>query len=62
MKKKLYALYKGEKCLDIGTISELAEKYKVRKETLYFYQSPTHLKRMKKSKKGNYKVLVKIED
>lgn len=38
MKTAEYALYKGEKLLDIGTLDELQEKYKVKRRTLYFYQ------------------------
>lgn len=56
--KTEYALYKGEVLLDIGTIQELSDKYKVKRETLYFYQSPAHKKR---EKKGNARVLVKLD-
>lgn len=56
--KKEYALYKGEVLLDIGTLDELQEKYKVKRETLYFYQSPAHKRR---KKKGNLRVLVKLD-
>ena len=48
MKKTEYALYKGENLLDIGTLDELQKKYKVKRETLYFYQSPAHRKRERK--------------
>ena len=52
MKKiKEYALYKGEDCLAIGTIKEIAEKMKVKYETIYFYTMPVYKKRCKKSKK-----------
>lgn len=56
---KVYALYKGEECLGIGTLKELAEQLKVKYETMYFYTTPTYKKRCKKSK--NRRELVRIE-
>lgn len=50
--KSEYALYKGDVLLDIGTLDELQEKYKVKRETLYFYQTPAHKRR---EKKGQFK-------
>lgn len=35
---KEYALYKGDKLLDIGTLKELSDKFKVKTRTLLFYQ------------------------
>ena len=48
--KKEYALYKGEECLAIGTIKEIAEKMNVKYKTIYFYTMPVYKKRCKKSK------------
>lgn len=48
---KEYALYKGEECLAIGTIREIAEKMKVKVRTITFYKTPTYKKRCKNSKK-----------
>ena len=62
MKKiKEYALYKGDELLAIGTIKEIAKNQGVKERTILFYKMPTYLKRRKKSKKGNYKVLVKLD-
>lgn len=47
--KKEYALYKGEECLAIGTIKEIAERMNVKERTIYFYTMPTYKKRCKKS-------------
>ena len=33
---KEYALYKGEECLAIGTIKEIAKKMNVKERTIYF--------------------------
>ena len=46
---KEYALYKGEQCLAIGTIKEIAEKMQVKYRTIYFYTMPTYKRRCKKS-------------
>lgn len=51
LKIKEYALYKGEECLAIGTIKEIAEKMKVGYKTIYFYTMPTYKRRCKNSKK-----------
>lgn len=45
MRVKEYALYKGEELLGMGTIRELAEKFNVKTTTLYYYRTPTYLKR-----------------
>lgn len=47
---KEYALYKGEECLAIGTIQEIAEQMNVKYRTIYFYTMPTYKKRCGKSK------------
>ena len=59
MKKvKEYALYKGEDCLAIGTIKEIAEKMNVKYRTILFYTMPTYKRRCKKSK--NRREMVRI--
>ena len=45
MKSKVYALYKGEELLEIGTKKELAEKFGVRIETIGYYSTPAYCKR-----------------
>jgi hypothetical protein len=54
---KEYALYKGEKCLAIGTIKEIAIQMKVKAKTISFYKTPTYKKRCK----GSFKRLTLIE-
>lgn len=53
-----FALYKGEDLIEIGTIEELAELLNVKKETIKFYGYKSYMKR---AKKGNRKVLVKLD-
>lgn len=57
-KMKEYALYKGDKFIDIGTKEYLAKLLNVRKETIEFYASPTKLKR----NRDNGYVVVRIDD
>jgi hypothetical protein len=56
--EKIFALYKGDKFIDIGTKEYLANLLNVRKETIEFYASPTQLKR----NKDNCYVVVRIDD
>lgn len=55
---KVYALYKKETCLAIGTIPEIADKLGLKKNTIKFYGSPTYKRRGKE----NRKILIKLED
>ena len=47
--KKQYALYKGESCLCIGTIVQIARIRGVKKQTIKYYRMPTYQKRISKS-------------
>ena len=60
--KKNYALYKGDNFLGIGDIEKLSKDFNIKKKTLLFYKAPSYLKRTKKSRKGNYRVLVSIDE
>lgn len=55
---KEYAMYKGEDCLAIGNIYELAKALKITVQTVKFYRTPTYKKRVKKSK--NRRELIEI--
>lgn len=56
---KIYAMYKGDECLAIGTLIQLSKALNIKIETLYFYMSPTYKKRVKKGK--NRRELVRVE-
>ena len=56
--KKVDAIYKGDKFIDLGTMDELANKLNVKKRTIQFYAAPTYAKR---NHKNNY-VVIKVED
>jgi hypothetical protein len=53
--KSIYALYKGEEIIDVGTIEEISERQGIKKNTLYQYSS--------KHKKGTAgkTIVVKVE-
>lgn len=57
-KNKQYAVYKGEECIAIGNIYQLANKLNVKIETIRFYLTPTYKNRCKKSK--NRKEIVEV--
>ena len=57
-KIKEYALYKGDRFIDIGTKEYLANLLNVKKETIEFYASPTQLKRHK----DNCYAVVRIDE
>lgn len=42
---KIYAIYKGDTFLDIGTLKELAKKFNVKEKTIYFYSTEVYKKR-----------------
>lgn len=41
----IYALYKGEELLVIGTVKEIAQKMNVKVGTVFYYRTPTYKKR-----------------
>lgn len=59
---KEYALYKGEECLAIGTLAEIAKEMKVKIRTIRFYLTPTYQKRGLGNKSNNRRVLIKLEE
>lgn len=58
MKKKIYALYKGDKFIDIGTKEYLAQLLGVTQKTIEFYAKPVQIRR----NGGNGYVVVRIEE
>lgn len=47
---KMYALYKGDDLLGIGTLAEIAAERGVKVDTIYFYKSPSYRKRTSEDK------------
>ncbi len=58
---KEYALYKGDELLIIGTIAEIASRFKVKPATIKFYGSPAYQRRTGKKEYGR-RALVRLDD
>ena len=56
---KVYAMYKGDECLAIGTLIQLSRDLNIKYQTLKFYLTPTYKKRSSKGK--NRRELVRVE-
>lgn len=54
----MYALYKGEELIAMGTMLQITFKTGVKLRTIQFYKTPTYKKRCKNSK--NRRELIKI--
>jgi hypothetical protein len=61
-KENCYALYKGDKFIDLGTIKELSERLGITTATLWFYTSKAYEKRSEQKNSDNLKILIKIEE
>ena len=58
--QKEYALYKGDRFIDLGTRKYLSELLNVTEQTIYFYATPTYKKRG--GENNNRYVVIEIED
>lgn len=56
--RTIYAIYKGDTFIDVGTKKELVEKYNIRSETFNFYCTKTYHKRIKD--KENRYIIFKV--
>lgn len=45
MGKKLYALYRGDEFVDVGTAEEIAERQEIRPESVKWMSTPSYHKR-----------------
>lgn len=57
-RKRIYALYKGDAFIDMGTKEHLAKLLNVETDTIIYYSSPSYLKKGK----GNAYIVIKVED
>jgi hypothetical protein len=60
-KENIYAIYKGDEFIFMGTKKECAEHLGVKPEAIKFYSTPTYRKRSK-SLDNNRTVVIKVED
>lgn len=56
----VYALYKGDDFLMIGTADEIAQKEGVKRKTVLYWASPAYKKKIGKSEKC--KVVIRVEE
>jgi hypothetical protein len=62
MKKEyIYAIYKGDVFLFIGTRKECATYLNVKPDSITFYTSPTYRKRLKDNY-DNQTIVIRVED
>lgn len=59
-KENIYAVYKGDEFIDLGTRKELAEKLNLKPSTIKFLSTPIYRKRIKDE--TNSLIAIKIED
>lgn len=57
--KTVYALYKGDTFIDLGTACELAKVLNVSERTIKFYATKTYKERRKES--NNSIIVIKVE-
>lgn len=66
MKEKIFALYKDDECIDIGTAKEIAKRRGVTPKFIKYLSTPSNLKRIEKRKNKNKPskamICVKIEE
>lgn len=65
-KRKLFALYKGDTFIDIGTAEELAHKRNVQPKFIRYLSTPANKRRIanrkNKNKTSNALISIKMED
>lgn len=57
----VYAMYKGDECLAIGTSDDICEQMGIKKSWFHFMRTKTYAKRMENSKRA-YRTIVRIDN
>ena len=58
--KQIYALYKGETFIDVGTIPEISKRQQMSNRFLHTIKTPDYMKRGKDN--SNRLLLIKLDD
>ena len=59
----MYALYKGEECMEVGTLYQIAQKYNIKLETLKYYGTNSYKRKLEKRKNSRKaRVLININE
>ena len=59
-KNNIYALYKGDEFIDLGTAYELSQKLNIKESTIRFWATKTHRKRIENRHGQNAILAIKI--
>lgn len=63
MSQEIYALYKGDKFLSVGTIKEIAEELNMNPDTVRYYGSGAYKKKLERRiNTVNAKILIRVEE
>lgn len=54
--KQVYALYRGDEFIDVGSAAELAERHGIKPETIRWMSTPSYHKRGSAEKLMAYKI------
>lgn len=57
----VYALYKGEKCLSIGTSKEICKEMNISIKTFQYYRTKAYKERIQNRNAKDYRVIVRID-
>lgn len=57
-KQSLFALYRGDEFIDVGTARELSEKHSISTQSIYWMATPANHKR----DRGNRLLAIRLED
>lgn len=57
----IYALYKNEEILAIGTVYEIAEKMNVKLDTILYYKTNAYKRKIYKRNAENVRLLIPID-
>ena len=60
MSRSMFALYRGDEFVDVGTAEEIAKRLGCKPDTIRFYATPSYQKRLKDG--DNLLIAVRIEE
>lgn len=56
-----YAMYKGDKCLAVGTSKEICKQLNISIKTFQYYRSKAYSDRVKNRKGCNYREIIRLK-
>lgn len=61
-RQKIFALYKGDEFIDVGTVKELAKKRNVKPESIRYLSTPAYERKIANRKNSKALIAIKMED